>query len=82
MTETQTPCTAVSDADIFFPETTEQLALAQALCAQCPIAASCLDQALALGVTDGVWGGQLFERGRPVTDKRPPGRPRRAATAA
>ena len=78
----RTPCTTVSDADVFFPETAEQLALAQSLCAQCPVTATCLEQAQTLGVTDGVWGGQLFERGRPVTDKRGPGRPRKTATAA
>ena len=79
---TQTPCTAVSDPDVFFPETTEQLAVAQSLCARCPVAATCLEQALTLGVSDGVWGGQLFERGRPVTEKRRPGRPRKPAVAA
>jgi len=79
---TPAPCTTVGDADVFFPETADQLALAQSLCASCPISAACLDRALTLGVTDGVWGGQLFERGRPVTQKRRPGRPRKVATAA
>ncbi|MDQ1700064.1 MAG: WhiB family transcriptional regulator, redox-sensing transcriptional regulator [Frankiaceae bacterium] len=79
---TNTPCTTIPDADVFFPETAEQLALAQSLCARCPVAATCLEQAVTLGVTDGVWGGQLFERGRPVTEKRRPGRPRKTATAA
>jgi WhiB family redox-sensing transcriptional regulator len=79
---TQTPCTTVSDADVFFPDTPGQLALAQSLCARCPVTVTCLEQALTFGVTDGVWGGQLFERGRPVTDKRKPGRPRKTATAA
>ncbi len=79
---TPTPCMTVSDADVFFPETVEQLAVAQSLCARCPVTATCLEQALTLGVSDGVWGGQLFERGRPVTEKRRPGRPRKIATAA
>lgn len=82
MTYVTTPCTTVSDADVFFPERAEQLALAQALCKSCPVTATCLEQALTLGVSDGVWGGQLFERGRPVTEKRRPGRPRKTATAA
>jgi WhiB family redox-sensing transcriptional regulator len=78
---TMTPCMTVSDADVFFPETAEQLAVAQSLCARCTITATCLEQALTLGVTDGVWGGVLFERGRAVTDKRRPGRPRKNAAA-
>ncbi|MBV9096851.1 MAG: WhiB family transcriptional regulator [Frankiaceae bacterium] len=78
----QTPCTTVGDPDVFFPETAEQLAVAQSLCGRCPVTAACLEQALALGVSDGVWGGQLFERGRPVTEKRSPGRPRKSAAAA
>ena len=82
ITMAQTPCMTVSDADVFFPETAEQLTVAQSLCARCPVTATCLEQALTLGVSDGVWGGQLFERGRPVTEKRRPGRPRKTATAA
>lgn len=76
---TMTPCMTVNDADVFFPETADQLTVAQSLCAQCPVIATCLDQAVTLGVTDGVWGGQLFDRGRPVGEKRRPGRPRKAA---
>jgi len=82
LTMTQTPCMTVSDADVFFPETADQLAVAQSLCAGCSVAATCLEQAMALGVSDGVWGGTLFERGRPITEKRRPGRPRKTATAA
>jgi WhiB family redox-sensing transcriptional regulator len=78
----QTPCMTVGDADVFLPETADQLAFAQSLCARCPVTATCLEQALTLGVTDGVWGGRLFERGRPVTQKRGPGRPRKSAAAA
>ena len=78
----RTPCMSVSDADVFFPETPEQLLVAQALCAQCPVAAACLAEAVALGVSDGVWGGQLFERGRPLDQKRRPGRPRKSVVAA
>lgn len=78
----RTPCTTVVNPDLFFPETPEQLALAQALCGRCPVAAACLARASELGVTDGVWGGQLFQRGRVVAEKRHPGRPRRTVVAA
>lgn len=77
-----TPCASVADADVFFPDTPEQLATAQAYCAQCVVAAACLDEALANGISDGVWGGQLFERGRPVHVKRANGRPRKVAVSA
>jgi WhiB family redox-sensing transcriptional regulator len=79
---TKTPCTTVDDPDVFFPETPEQLAFAQALCARCPLVAACLEVASKTGASDGIWGGQLFERGRPVTEKRRPGRPRKAPAAA
>lgn len=78
----RTPCSTVGDADLFFPDTPEQLTRAQALCATCPVAVACLERATALGVSDGVWGGQLFVRGRPVHVKRRPGRPRKLPLAA
>lgn len=66
------------DPAVFFPTTPEQLADAQAVCATCPLTEQCLAGALALGTTDGVWGGVLLERGTPVRVKRRPGRPRKA----
>lgn len=73
---TRTPCTTV-DPDLFFPEGPEQLAHAQRLCGGCPVADACREWAERVGVSDGVWGGQLFERGRTVAHKRPVGRPRK-----
>lgn len=70
------------DSGVFFPETPEQLAAAQAVCAGCPFAEQCLAEALAVGTTDGVWGGVLLDRGAVVAQKRRPGRPRKAAMAA
>ena len=67
------------DPALFFPETPEQLAEAQAVCAGCPFAAQCLAEARALGTSDGVWGGVLLERGAVLTVKRRPGRPRKVA---
>lgn len=78
---TLTPCETVVNPDLFFPNTPEELALARALCARCPVAAACVARAVELGVTDGVWGGQLFERGRVVAQKRHPGRPRKVVAA-
>lgn len=68
------------DPAVFFPSTAEQLATAQAVCATCPLTEQCLASALALGTTDGVWGGVLLERGTEVREKRRPGRPRKVAS--
>lgn len=76
-------CTSPTvDPAVFFPETPEQLAAAQAVCAGCPFTEQCLAQALAVGTTDGVWGGVLLERGAFVAEKRRAGRPRKVAVAA
>jgi WhiB family redox-sensing transcriptional regulator len=54
------------DPEIFFPArrnmtTFVQLARAKAVCARCPVAAQCLDYALASGQQYGVWGGTSEE---------------------
>ena len=69
------------DPAVFFPDAAEQLATAQAVCATCPLAEQCLADALALGTSDGVWGGVLLERGAVVAAKRRPGRPRKVVSA-
>ena len=74
--------TGTADPAVFFPETPEQLATAQAVCAGCPYTEQCLAEALAVGTSDGVWGGVLLERGSLVAVKRRPGRPRKVAIAA
>jgi WhiB family redox-sensing transcriptional regulator len=81
LTRSPTPsCTEQAvDPAVFFPSTPEQLATAQAVCARCPLTEQCLAGALALGTTDGVWGGVLLERGTEVREKRRPGRPRKVA---
>ena len=84
MSHTRSPipsCTKSSvDPAVFFPATPEQLATAQTVCATCPLTEQCLAQALAVGTTDGVWGGVLLERGVEVREKRRRGRPRKAAS--
>lgn len=76
-------CTADAvDPAVFFPDGPEHLAAALAVCAGCPLAEQCLAGALAIGTTDGVWGGVLLERGAVVREKRRPGRPRRTAASA
>lgn len=49
------------DPDLFFPETTgglSQANTAKRVCAQCPVRAQCLDEALANDIRYGVWGGK------------------------
>lgn len=83
MSRTTPPCTADAvDPAVFFPDGPEQLAAALAVCAGCPLTEQCLAGALALGTTDGVWGGVLLERGAMVREKRRPGRPRKTAAPA
>ncbi len=80
---TRTPsCTdRAVDPAVFFPAGPEQLVQARAVCARCPLTEQCLAAALALGTTDGVWGGVLLERGTVVREKRRPGRPRKVAAS-
>ena len=65
-----------SDPEVFFSETSDQIALAKSLCAGCPMIAACLEGALSRKEPCGVWGGQLFDDGQVVAAKRTVGRPR------
>ena len=77
------PCTRPSiDPETFFPSNPDELAVAKSLCDTCPCRARCLADALNAGMSDGVWGGVLLERGEIVAAKRRPGRPRKSETAA
>ena len=76
-------CTSPTvDPAVFFPDSPAPLAAARAVCAGCPFTEQCLAEALAVGTTDGVWGGVLLERGATVAQKRRPGRPRKNDVAA
>ena len=70
------PC-HVGDADLWFAENPADLEQAKALCADCPIRRECLAAALEREEPWGVWGGEIFERGSIVAQKRPRGRPRK-----
>jgi hypothetical protein len=63
--------------ELYFSESPDDLERAKALCCGCWARADCLAGALARAEPMGVWGGEIFERGRVVARKRPRGRPRK-----
>ncbi len=71
------PCRR-GDADKWFAESPSELERRSRSAASCPVRAECLDGALSRGEPWGVWGGEIFERGRVIPRKRPRGRPRKA----
>jgi WhiB family redox-sensing transcriptional regulator len=86
---TDEPSTAASWADarcadgagtmtpLFFSEQIDDIARAKAICGKCPLAEPCLEGALRRREPWGVWGGQLFLKGKVLTQKRKRGRPRK-----
>lgn len=61
------------DPNMFFPERGDYVAVeaAKAVCSSCPVAAECLQFAIEVGETEGIWGGKsgrqmkLYRRGLP-----------------
>jgi len=71
------PC-RVNDAELWFAERTDEVELAKALCAGCPIREGCLAGAVERQEPWGVWGGEVFVDGVVVARKRGRGRPRKS----
>lgn len=71
------PCR--TDADLWFAEQPQRLAVAQRRCGNCPVRDDCLRDALARREPWGVWGGQILRNGAVVAAKRGRGRPRSTA---
>ena len=69
------PCHS-ADPEIFFAEDLETIARAKRACGACPMVRACLEGALSRSEPCGVWGGQLFDNGRVISQKRGVGRPR------
>lgn len=74
------PC-VTGDPETWFAEQPEVLEHAKALCGPCPLREMCLQGALERGEPWGVWGGELFDRGRVIPRKRTVGRPRKDRAA-
>ena len=72
----------MGDPDLFFAESPAAVEAAKALCRGCPVRLACLSGARERREPWGVWGGELFLRGRIVPRKRGRGRPRKAGAAA
>jgi WhiB family transcriptional regulator, redox-sensing transcriptional regulator len=79
-TRSALPC--VSDPDLFFAESPQDVETAKAMCRGCAVRIACLAGALERQEPWGVWGGELFLRGTVVPRKRPRGRPRKTDVAA
>lgn len=75
------PCRA-QDPDLWFSDSPAQLHLAKAFCADCPARTACLAGAIRRREPWGVWGGEIFQQGRIIEQKRPRGRPRKHHIAA
>jgi WhiB family transcriptional regulator, redox-sensing transcriptional regulator len=65
------------DPELWFADAPADLERAKALCSACPVRLTCLAVAVDRQEYAGVWGGQIFDRGRIVPHRRPRGRPRR-----
>jgi WhiB family transcriptional regulator, redox-sensing transcriptional regulator len=74
------PCSR-ENPQLWFSDLPADLQLAKAYCQPCPMRRVCLAGAVERHEPHGVWGGEIFARGKIVTEKRPRGRPpRRAGT--
>jgi WhiB family redox-sensing transcriptional regulator len=68
------PCQR-EDPRLWFADQPADLERAKAFCGPCPLRAACLAGALERAEPLGVWGGEIFERGSVIAQKRAPGRP-------
>lgn len=73
------PC-HTAEPETFFSDNPAIVAVAKALCGGCPLKAQCLEGALSRQEPCGVWGGELFEDGKAIAQKRKAGRPRLSDT--
>lgn len=70
------PCRS-RDPELWFAESPAGVDQAKQLCQECPLRQACLDGALDRREPWGVWGGELFLKGKTVAKKRGRGRPRK-----
>ena len=78
---TDLPCRE-QDPNLWFSEHPARLEIAKSFCSVCPARLGCLAGAIARREPWGVWGGEIFERGEIIAQKRARGRPRKRDIAA
>ena len=61
--------------DVFFSDHLGDIAEAKRICADCPVILECLEAAIARHEPWGVWGGQIFRKGKLIANKQRRGRP-------
>ena len=71
------PLPCADDTALWFSEVPADLELAKAMCEACPLRRPCLAGAIERREPFGVWGGEIFEKGRVIAFKRPRGHPGR-----
>ena len=67
------PCR--ENSQLWFSDLPADLELAKASCRQCPLRGPCLAGAVERAEACGVWGGEIFERGVIIVQKRRRGLP-------
>lgn len=80
--EAREPLPCRVEPDLFFAERPADVERAKTLCRGCLLRELCLQTAIEMREPWGVWGGELFDRGRIIAHKRGRGRPRKDQTAA
>ncbi len=65
----------VSLVEMFFSDEIPDIAAATAICRECPLQEPCFAGALERREPWGVWGGELFNNGKVLAQKRKRGRP-------
>lgn len=75
------PCRR-NDPELWFAESPAGVEQAKQLCLGCPLRQACLDGATQRREPWGVWGGELFLKGKIVAKKRGRGRPRKDSQPA
>ncbi|HEY6315358.1 MAG TPA: WhiB family transcriptional regulator [Streptosporangiaceae bacterium] len=69
------PLPCAENSRLWFSDLPADLELAKAGCRRCPLRQPCLAGAIVRAEACGVWGGEIFERGAIIAQKRPRGRP-------